>query len=72
MNSQPTNQTAADDFPPRSWLLVEVKPGDVPKSVRMRAALKCLLRSYGIRVVKVSGQVPNVERGEEATNETRQ
>jgi hypothetical protein len=52
------------DFP-ETWVklrpLVDHDRG-IPASVRMRRALKCLLRSYGIRVEKVQGATPEVRR----------
>jgi hypothetical protein len=39
-----------DDFPP-TWFLLRPLPGwgGVPASIRMKRALKCLLRSFGIK-----------------------
>ena len=37
---------------PRFRLILESAPSDIPVNVRLRAALKCLLRSYGLRVVE--------------------
>ncbi|HEX3152958.1 MAG TPA: hypothetical protein VHR66_33105 [Gemmataceae bacterium] len=39
----------ADDFPEFTWLLVRVLPGDPPGAIKMRHALKAMLRSYGLR-----------------------
>ncbi len=46
-----------DDFPEHSWIEVRVPAGDVPRSVRLRHWLKLALRTYGIRVVRVTGRV---------------
>ena len=36
----------------RYRLLIEAGPSSTPAITRLRAALKCLLRSYGLRVVE--------------------
>ena len=38
----------SDDFGP-TWFLLRVLPDRVPASIRMRRALKCLLRSFRIK-----------------------
>jgi hypothetical protein len=49
-----------DDFPP-TWLLIKPLRADTPARIRVRAALKALLRSYRIRVLKISGAGPDAE-----------
>ena len=63
--------TPADDFPAASWLEIRVLPAEVPAAIRVRHALKRLLRDYGIRVVRVAGVPPEgvAERAEEITEE---
>jgi len=58
-----------DDFPP-TWILIRPlpDPDGVPASVRVRRALKCLLRAYRLRVVKVTNVGP---RGERAVRKTK-
>ena len=36
----------------RYAITIEAGPGSTPAITRLRAALKCLLRSYGLRVVE--------------------
>ena len=45
--------------------LVELKAtaGDVPGEVRLRRALKCLLRSFGLRAVRIEEIGPRAVRG---------
>jgi hypothetical protein len=59
-----------EDFPPTWVLLRPLKdPWGVPASIRFRRALKCLLRSYGIRVERVTGKLPQeVEQSEQTTS----
>jgi hypothetical protein len=47
----------ADDFPP-TWFLLRCLPRDVPASVRMRRALKCLLRSFAIKCEAMRDEPP--------------
>jgi hypothetical protein len=58
--------TPVDDFPPQSWLLVEVKPAEVPAAVRLRQWLKDGLRRHGIRAIRLTGERPRVERQDAA------
>jgi hypothetical protein len=37
---------------PRYTLLVEAQPDDVPAAVRLRRALKCLLRSFNLKCIR--------------------
>ena len=48
-----------DDFGPTWFLLRPLPdPGGVPASVRMRRALKCLLRSFGIKNEGMRTELP--------------
>jgi hypothetical protein len=54
--------TPVDDFPVESWLSVRVLDGDTPRAVRMRHWLKQGLRSFGIKAIRLTGELPAVER----------
>lgn len=43
----------------RFRLILEPVPGNVPVIIRLRRALKMLLRAYGSRVVYVNTEKPN-------------
>jgi hypothetical protein len=48
------------DFPVEAWLRVRVLPRDdgLPRAVRMRKALKCLLRAYGVQCQRLTPTKP--------------
>ena len=57
----------------RFRLLIEASPGDVPGVQRLRALLKAMLRSYGLRVIEAKettatddarGSTENAQDGE--------
>jgi len=55
---------AEDDFPERSWLLVRVLDGDVPRAIRMRRFLKTIGRRLGIVVERCTGVGPDGEHAD--------
>lgn len=54
-----------DDFPRDSWVLLRVMPDedDIPGAIRMRQALKVLLRSFKIKCVRMTGVGPPEDAG---------
>jgi hypothetical protein len=47
--------TKGANAPTTFTLTVEVEPSSVPAAVRLRRALKCILRSFGVRCVMIRG-----------------
>jgi len=61
VETMPRSGTTNEEIFPPTWIKVEVlaDKNGVPGEIRLRRALKCLLRSFSIRCTRLTGRPPD-------------